>query len=463
MNITAHLDPVYHADIIEWAASAPPEALTHAFVMGYTVYTSGLAEYYRTYHRVDATCLRDLETELKARIAENAGDAAAIEERISKRVRNETQTLADDCAYAQQQLARQRAEFERIVDERVASRLVAEKAALEAELSAQSRIVESLQSQIQAVSTRAATEVAFYHEKLEAASREVVVLGHKFAEAMHSEEMARLRAELQILKGSNSVKCIIGETLLSDVIQAALPMWEVVHKGKTPHECDIHVVNSQGEIIMVESKYKKTIEREDVDKFVADIAHMDSTKRPYLGAIFVSIKKATIPHKGSVCLEIVHRRPVLYLGFAGEDELQQQLPMYIGVFVQYCQVMRNIVQVADENADADIDALFEAVNEHFKATHPIKMHVARLQRQHQESARTIADVEKSILALSSSMEAFLQKHDRIAPAHVQIQTRTQAQAHPTAALSKTYVCEVCSEKFSNKRKHGMHVKECTAS
>jgi hypothetical protein len=72
----------------------------------------------------------------------------------------------------------------------------------------------------------------------------------------------------------------------------------------------------------LESKNKSIITRGDIDKFVRDIdslvaKHTDK----FIGAIFVSTSSINIPGKGSFTFEIVAKRPVVYIAFAGIDRI----------------------------------------------------------------------------------------------------------------------------------------------
>lgn len=466
-NLITLLISEKHADVINWASTSSEEILTNTFLLGYAAYKSGLAEYYRTYYQADTLSVQILEEELKRRIDETNSNEAMYEERIVKRIKHETQTLAADCQYAQQQLARYRSEFDLAIEERVASRLLMAQAPLKSELIMQQRLVCALEEEVK----RAHDDSAVYKDRCEESIREVAALGHKIADSAHDHELNRLKAEIQVLKGSNNVKGRVGEALLREVLQTSLTDWEVVSTGKTPHECDIHMINSAGEIIMVESKYKDNIAKSDMDKFTADIAHMEETKRPYIGAMFVSIKTPNIPHKGCVRLEVLNKRPVLYLGFRGEDELHQQLIHYTRVFVQYCQACAD---ARANNTNDEIDTLFSAVNEHFQTTQLLKSQVSRLQRQHQDTARTIADMEKTTQTMVLQMEGFLRKHNRlssslsIVPIVVSLATTatTTALSNQVTIIDATtigpYACNKCDTRFTNKKKLAIHVKQCTS-
>lgn len=452
-----------HPEVAAWVLKTPNDTVANVFLLGYTAYTTGLSEYFRTFNKADEWCLDALKAEVAElkrtiAVAEADADTASFEERVAKRVRQETQALEADAVYAQQQLQRMRQELDARIEDAVGSRLLLATATLQADLQSKERLVQTLEDAARSQVAKARDETEYYKAKWEQSSRDALALGHKIADNTHSEELNKLRAEIQVLKGSNSVKGRVGEALLQTVFQSTLTDWTVNNTGKTAHESDLHLINAAGEIIMVESKNKDSIAKTDMDKFVADMDYMHESKRPWIGSIFVSIRTPNIPHKGSMRLELVHERPVLYLGFRSEDELTSQLPLFTRVFVQYCH-QSAATRIADPSntaaaaADA-INGLYAAVNNHFQMLQTMKTHLAKLQKHHREETASIAELEKSLHTLSACMEEFLNKG-------------TNANAHPTprsltvtspASRANIYMCTTCSETFTNKKTHAVHVK-----
>jgi len=432
-------------DIASWlsAPTTTPEVIAATFLLGWQVSTTGLAAYYHK-HAHDA--------EIASLKAELADTEAAFEDRVAKRVKNEVQLVKDECAFAYKQLARAREEFEATVGDRVASQVAVSTAELQSQLAIQRRLVEMLEQETQKAASRLEADVSHYKAKWEEASQAAARTAREAFEGVQAEEVARLKAENQALRGCNTVKGRIGEALLQEVIGATLTDWEVTNKGKTAHESDIHLTSAAGDLIIVESKNKDAIAKTDVDKFLVDIAYMDQTQRPCIGAVFVSIRTPNIPHKGHACLELMNKRPVLWVGFRGEEEVAAQLPLYMRVFVQYCQVAKATA------ADVDTEGVFVAVNEMFKTAQGLKTQVARLQRQHLDTTKTIAEIEKTIQGLFGGMEAFLKKHGALAAATATAMTGSGTGVD--SEQNKGYVCRVCSERFTVKKKYEAHGKRC---
>lgn len=150
--------------------------------------------------------------------------------------------------------------------------------------------------------------------------------GERALVAAHETEVRRLQAELDVLRRSNAGKGALGELLLQGWFRGAFPAWEVNDTSRTAAACDMQVRVSAREFFVVESKNKATVERGDVDKFVRDVARLAATHgAAFLGGLFVSVRSRSIPGRGAFGLEFVANRPVIFLGFAAEDGLQDEL------------------------------------------------------------------------------------------------------------------------------------------
>jgi hypothetical protein len=126
----------------------------------------------------------------------------------------------------------------------------------------------------------------------------------KLYNGLYAESVKELREsikekEMQIsmLRNMNSVKGQIGESLLVDTLKDMYSESEVKHMGKVAHVCDVHMVLPDGCDIAFESKYKGTIEKKDVEKFVSDMRGLIS-EGATIGGVFVSFLSKNIPGKG---------------------------------------------------------------------------------------------------------------------------------------------------------------------
>ena len=159
--------------------------------------------------------------------------------------------------------------------------------------------------------------------------------------------------EIKTLKNTNHVKCFLGENLVQTQLANWYPADAIEHTGKTAHEGDIHWTYDK-KIILIECKYKKQIQKIDVDKFYAD---MKKTK--YAGGIFISIVTPNIPTKGDSCIELLDNMPIMFLGFSSEEDFINRAHVLFDIFkklVVICQVNKTIT------SDSVIDRCFLELN-----------------------------------------------------------------------------------------------------
>jgi len=177
---------------------------------------------------------------------------------------------------------------------------------------------------------------------------------------VHAQRVADLQSALQeatdklaVLQRSNAGKGVWGESILSKYLRDNFMDWEVSDTSQTKHSCDIWMKRSDKRFVAVESKYKASISTSDITKFASDVDYMCQTNGDmFMGAVFVSVKSKNIPSKGELNLEYSNGRPVLYVGFGCEDEMD-------GAFLKHCislliKVGEMITALAKHNADAAI-------------------------------------------------------------------------------------------------------------
>ena len=142
---------------------------------------------------------------------------------------------------------------------------------------------------------------------------------------IHSEEVRKLRAELDRLKGTNHVKGIEGETSVSAAIRGSHPFdsWTFVDTSGSTGASDFHVVSPAGETLVVEVKNKITVTAGDVSKSHRDVAELkERMGDAFLGYLFVSLRCRSIPGKGALLLEAPNSNsvPILWCGLEEENE-----------------------------------------------------------------------------------------------------------------------------------------------
>ena len=142
--------------------------------------------------------------------------------------------------------------------------------------------------------------------------------------------IAELESENSVLKRTNAGKGSMGEFEIAKRIRAAFPRYEVVDASQQEASCDLHVFleaanptfKATPQFVAIESKNKAAVtSRGDIDKFLRDCASLTRLHGPaFLGAVFVSLRSANIPGRGSFAVEMTpEMRVVVFVGFDGSS------------------------------------------------------------------------------------------------------------------------------------------------
>lgn len=165
------------------------------------------------------------------------------------------------------------------------------------------------------------------------------------------ESIKEKEMQISMLRNMNSVKGQIGESLLVDTLKDVYPESEVKHMGKVAHVCDVHMVLPDGCDIAFESKYKGTIEKKDVEKFVSDMRGLISEGQT-IGGVFVSFLSKNIPGKGCLNFELLDGRPLMYAAYADENEFKLHFASHMKLFEKMCYaVHEHIAKNCNEEND----------------------------------------------------------------------------------------------------------------
>jgi len=138
--------------------------------------------------------------------------------------------------------------------------------------------------------------------------------------------IAKLESENSVLKRSNAGKGSMGEFEIAKMIRSAFPRYEVLDASQQEASCDLHVFleaanptfKATPQFVAIESKNKAAVtSRGDIDKFLRDCASLTRLHGPaFLGAVFVSLRSANIPGRGSFAVEMTpEMRVVVFVGF----------------------------------------------------------------------------------------------------------------------------------------------------
>ena len=150
-----------------------------------------------------------------------------------------------------------------------------------------------------------------------------------------------LKERKQKEENTNQTKKINGEENLYNCLDNSFENYEIIKCDNIPESMDIHIKVKENIIIGAESKYKKRIDKTDIEKFERDINSLKSTQN-FIGAIFASIKTKKILNKGCDSIELYNGIPILYVGYENEEEMYEKLPLQSKYFVNICLVLSNI-------------------------------------------------------------------------------------------------------------------------
>lgn len=165
---------------------------------------------------------------------------------------------------------------------------------------------------------------------------------------IHSEEVRKLRAELDRLKGTNHVKGVEGESTVSSALRSAFDSWTFVDTSGSTGSSDFHMVGPRGETLVVEVKNKITVTAQDVTKSQRDVAEIkDRLGDAFLGYLFVSLRCRSIPGKGALFLEAPTSQsvPILWCGleesgaFEGDNGVSRDVVRAARLLVDFGKVL----------------------------------------------------------------------------------------------------------------------------
>ena len=246
--------------------------------------------------------------------------------------------------------------------------------------------------------------------------------------------------EILNLKNTNHVKCFLGESLVYKQLSSWYPIDTIDNTGKTAHEGDIHWTyvdaNSKSNSILIECKYKKQIQKIDIDKFYNDIktGQQGCASRQYSGAIFISIITNNIPTKGDASIELLDNIPIMFLGFNSEEDFISRSKNLFDIFKKIV----NICSVDKTKVDNKIDRCFMELNFFLNI------------------------MTKSRLKLEEFKAMFIKYYDNFSNEHNVIITKIEKLLIDNSQIINTSfeACSTCDQVFETKRKLIYHQKKC---
>jgi hypothetical protein len=246
--------------------------------------------------------------------------------------------------------------------------------------------------------------------------------------------------ELATLKTCNFVKGMTGESIIASFLREYYPRNIIHNTGKTAHEGDIQMIDTKDDtLIVIESKYKQAIDKNDVEKFCRDVSTVSQKEgsTQCIGGLFVSLLTRNIPGKGDAYFELIGNIPVMYVGFSNTDEFNIFFKKYVDMFNELCKFHQQ-----QGRQKSNIDDMLEEMNfffnmlvknktrlEDFKANCVVKLN------------KFVSDIEGDNKLIISRLEDILKKNNSL-------------------KYKNMHCCDKCDEVFSNKRLLNKHMKTC---
>lgn len=247
-------------------------------------------------------------------------------------------------------------------------------------------------------------------------------------------------AELSTLKTCNFVKGFTGENIILSFLRENYPKHDIHHTGKVAHEGDIQMIDPKDDsLIVIESKYKQAIDKNDVEKFCRDVSTVCQKEgaAQCVGGIFVSLLTRNIPGKGDAHFEMIGHVPVMYVGFSSIDEFNVYFKKYTEMFLSLC-----VFYKAQGAKRSDIGDFIEEMNFYFNMLVKNKSRVEDFKTNCLSKLnKFVGDIESDNKMILTRVEDMLKKNNAL-------------------KYNNMHTCERCGEVFSQKRLLTKHIKSC---
>lgn len=169
-------------------------------------------------------------------------------------------------------------------------------------------------------------------------------LEHVSSALNRAETELRDRRALQervdlLMMHSNHAKGVVGERLVASELSRRFPSMHIEHKGggieSKSQDVWMFTHSESNKFIAFEVKNKTYVSKTDIEKFQRDLETMPDCT----GAMLVSLTSGSIPGRGRFSIEVIDRRPCLFVAF--EDHEAFRL-----MFADYAQVLVTLVETS---------------------------------------------------------------------------------------------------------------------
>ena len=272
-------------------------------------------------------------------------------------------------------------------------------------------------------------------KQLTEAKAEKEQMHREFIKTIKDEDVAALQAQIAMLKGQNYTKGILGENAIAELLSKVFPEYEILDKSGTAAESDLHLVrNSDNCFIAIESKNKKTITQQDVEKSIRDISYLKSKYGSrFIGYLFTSLRTPNIPRKG-IKFEYNDGIPTIWYGIDNDDDSckSQYIQSSLPVMIRLLYTVADVKPTGDALDNTQIQEL-------------LTLHIKRLE----QNQKVIASMTQNIKAIQDTNNAMYSSVLEYMTANG-LNTVSSSLKRKASSDDNMHVCDKCKREFVRK-------------
>jgi hypothetical protein len=439
-----------------------------AILTGYFITTKGINEYYKLYYEsnLKSICTKQHEEQLEktkkeyeSKLMELQNCNQLLETRLvemSDRIKEHKQTTEQEIASFYEERKRKQIELIQLEKDKTIKELQGQVNVLTQQIDWQKetheRTIEVEVTSLKESRHKLEEQLSYFRKLAEDKDGQLqVAFSNETKERI--DELQRVicqkDAELKALKSCNFVKGMTGENVIMSFLRERYPKHEVTYTGKIAHEGDIHFVNnSQQTLVVLESKYKQSITKDDVDKFYRDMSHVVDKVggvTTCVGGVFISLLTRNIPSKGHICFEMLGNIPVMFIGFSTVDEFNIYFEKYFDMFNEISRFWLG-VSGGDHNKQSSLEELMDEFNFYFSLLVKNKSRIEDFKNNCLNKInKFVGDIEHDNKMILDRVEGLLKKNNSM---------------KSISDKGQIHTCEKCGELFAAKRQLTKHMKTC---
>ena len=226
-----------------------------------------------------------------------------------------------------------------------------------------------------------------------------------------------------------------GENLILSILKDKFTKYEFFDTSKEKHSGDLHMISKNGDILMLESKYKESITKQDLDKFYGDIVHLKDTQKRITCGVFVSLLTKNIPHIGEFKIDFCKGVPILLIGFSDEDEFKEWFHQYIEIALELSNYYQNS-QLGQDHIKDIIKKISPLVDQ----IKSLKISIEKLRSVH------LAQINNMVIDMENNIKKMFDTICEVISSDVHFEGDDK------------FKCEHCGSVFNSKRSLASHIK-----